>query len=42
VFALIPRVGVTQAFHYAFLVAAAIAALGALTASLVPRVRLWP
>ena len=42
VFALIPRVEVTQAFHYAFLVAAGIAALGALTASLVPRVKLWP
>jgi hypothetical protein len=30
-----------QAFHHAFLFAAALAALGALTASRIPRVRLW-
>jgi len=42
VFALIPHVDTTQAFHYAFLVTAGIAALGALAASLVPRVKLWP
>jgi hypothetical protein len=34
-------VEVVQAFHYAFLVAAGVAALGALVASRVPRVRLW-
>jgi hypothetical protein len=33
---------VVQAFHRAFLVAAAIAALGAFVASRVPRVQLWP
>ena len=42
VFALMPHVDVVQAFHRAFLVAAGVAALGALTASLVPRVKLWP
>jgi hypothetical protein len=42
VFALRPHLDVVQAFHRAFLVAAGIAALGALTASLVPRVKLWP
>jgi MFS family permease len=42
VFALIPHVDTTQAFHYAFLVTAGIAALGALAASFVPRVKLWP
>ena len=38
VFALLPHMNVVQAFHYAFLVAAGIAALAAFTASRVPRV----
>jgi EmrB/QacA subfamily drug resistance transporter len=42
VFALMPHVDVVQAFHRAFLVAAGVAALGALTASRIPRVKLWP
>jgi EmrB/QacA subfamily drug resistance transporter len=42
VFALAAHVDLVQAFHGAFLVAAGVAALGALTASLVPRVKLWP
>jgi MFS family permease len=42
VFALMPHVDVVQAFHRAFLVAAGIAVLGALTASRIPRVKLWP
>jgi EmrB/QacA subfamily drug resistance transporter len=40
VFALMPHLHVVQAFHRAFLVAAAIAALGAFVASRVPRVKL--
>jgi EmrB/QacA subfamily drug resistance transporter len=40
VFALMPHMDVVQAFHRAFLVAAAIAALAALTASRIPRVSL--
>jgi MFS family permease len=42
VFALTPHMDVVQAFHRAFLVAAGIALLGAITASRIPRVRLWP
>jgi len=42
VFALMPHVDVVQAFHRAFLVAAGVAVLGALTASRIPRVKLWP
>ena len=41
-FALMPHMDVVQAFHRAFFVAAGIAALGALVASRVPRVQLWP
>jgi EmrB/QacA subfamily drug resistance transporter len=41
-FALMPHMDVVQAFHRAFLVAAAIAALGAFVASRIPRVQLWP
>ena len=40
VFALMPHLEVVQAFHRAFLVAGAIAALGAFVASRVPRVKL--
>jgi MFS family permease len=40
VFALMPHLEVVQAFHRAFLVAAAIAAIGAFIASRVPRVKL--
>jgi EmrB/QacA subfamily drug resistance transporter len=40
VFALMPHLDVAQAFHRAFLVAAAVAALGAIVASRVPRVKL--
>ncbi|HEY8249496.1 MAG TPA: MFS transporter [Burkholderiales bacterium] len=42
VFALMPHVDVVEAFHRAFLVAAGVAVLGALTASRIPRVKLWP
>ena len=41
-FALLPHMDVVQAFHRAFLVAAAIATLGAFVASRIPRVQLWP
>jgi MFS family permease len=41
-FALIPHMDVVQAFHRAFLVAAAIAIIGAFVASRIPRVQLWP
>jgi MFS family permease len=41
-FALIPHMDVVQAFHRAFLVAAAIATIGAFVASRIPRVQLWP
>jgi MFS family permease len=41
-FALMPHMDVVHAFHRAFFVAAAIAALGAFVASRIPRVRLWP
>lgn len=42
VFALMPHLEVVQAFHRAFFVAAGLAALGALVASRVPRIQLWP
>jgi len=41
-FALMPHMDVVQAFHRAFLVAGGLAVLGALAASRIPRVKLWP
>jgi predicted MFS family arabinose efflux permease len=41
VFALLPHLDMVQAFHRAFLVAAGVAALGALVASRVPRVTIY-